>query len=213
MDEYVGFAGDHLDTWRLLWETALEDVSTGNPTGVLEVLKITDNIHTLESLSGPLGGDIASDLLGGDVTSGLLGGDVTSELLGGDLTSGLLGEGGIGGLLGGGGASPADGKKFSVLMAGEVEASGVGQCQGSLNGDVFTVTCVYAGMTSDVSAVHLDTGKGEFDLEFDGARSGGAAGSFELTAEQVAGVQSGEYTLVVHTESPTGDIRGSIETS
>ncbi|OSM42164.1 hypothetical protein [Nesterenkonia sp. PF2B19] len=57
LEEYVGFAGDHFDTWRLLWETALDDVTSGNPTGTLELLQITENINTLQSLSDVLGDD------------------------------------------------------------------------------------------------------------------------------------------------------------
>ena len=100
VDQYVGFAGDHVDTWRLLWETALNDVSTGNPSGILDVLEITNNINTLESLSGPLGGDTASDLLGEDGVSDLLGGAGAPDLLGGGDPTDLLGEEGVGGLLG-----------------------------------------------------------------------------------------------------------------
>ncbi|WP_193105595.1 hypothetical protein [Brachybacterium sp. FME24] len=100
VDQYVGFAGDHVDTWRLLWETALNDVSTGNPSGILDVLEITNNINTLESLTGPLGGDTSSDLLGEGGVSDLLGGSGAPDLLGGGDPTELLGDEGVGGLLG-----------------------------------------------------------------------------------------------------------------
>ncbi|GAA3054663.1 MULTISPECIES: hypothetical protein [Actinomycetes] len=96
LEEYVGFAGDHFDTWRLLWETALDDVTSGNPTGTLELLQITENINTLQSLSDVVGDDALGDLLGeGDLGELLDAGDLESILE----LDGLLDESGLGGLL------------------------------------------------------------------------------------------------------------------
>ncbi|MFC7403471.1 hypothetical protein [Georgenia alba] len=290
LDEYVGFAGDHVDTWRLLWETALEAVTTGDPAGVLEVLQITENINTLESLSSVVGEDAVGDVLNGatltrvlgdeplsgvigeealtgvldeetltelfgeDALSGLLGGEdglVGGDVLGGidgllggeggvvggdgDLLGGidgLLGGegglvggdgdllGGIDGLLGGGeagGGQPGGGDSssstdFSVILTGD-QSSGAGQCQGTLNGNTLTVTCIYTGMDSEVTSVSLSTGGAGSDLELtaNGGTSGGAGGSFELTDEQVAALTSGEYTITVSTSNGTGDISGALE--
>src|SRR5699024_7832890 len=102
VDDYVSFAGDHVDTWRLLWETALEGVSSGNPTEVLDVLQITDNINTLQSLPDALGGTP-------DGSDGLLSGLPTGDLLGG--TSDLLGP--AGSLLGGDSPQGSDGSDGS----------------------------------------------------------------------------------------------------
>ncbi|MFD5823093.1 hypothetical protein [Nesterenkonia xinjiangensis] len=100
LEEYVGFAGDHFDTWRLLWETALDDVTSGNPTGTLELLQITENINTLESLADVVGEDALGDLLGEDDLGGLLdAGDLESVLE----LDGLLDESGLGGVLDQGG--------------------------------------------------------------------------------------------------------------
>src|SRR5699024_3005240 len=85
LNDYVTFAGDHIDTWRLLWETALESVSNGNPTEILEVLQVTENIHTLESLAPALGGEAPDGTDGGllgDLPTGDLLGDL--PILGGD---------------------------------------------------------------------------------------------------------------------------------
>ncbi|GAA1735741.1 hypothetical protein [Brachybacterium phenoliresistens] len=258
MEEYAGFAGDHFDTWRLLWETALSDVSSGNPTGVLDVLKITDNIHTLESLSGPLGGVTESDLLGEggvtdllgeqgttgllgpdgvggllgeDATSGLLDGLPTDDLLGGDAAGGLLGGllggdstggllGGAGGLLGGGG-SDGDGDgdgdtipgttKFSSIADGSADGAGVAQCQGSLTGDVLSITCVYAQMPSEDTTVALNIGDDTLELESSGGTSGGAVGSFELTEDQKASLAAGDATLTVtSTGSTSSELTSSL---
>lgn len=93
MDEYVNFAGDHFDTWRLLWETALSDVSSGNPTGILEVLKITENINTLESLSSVVGGTGSTPgSPAGGLLPGVLGEEGLTSVVGG-LTGGLTGGG------------------------------------------------------------------------------------------------------------------------
>ncbi|GAB3756482.1 hypothetical protein GCM10027591_05700 [Zhihengliuella somnathii] len=72
-EEYLGFANDHFDTWRLLWETALNDVASGNPSGVLEVLQITENINTLESLAGIVGEDAVAGALGGETLTNVVG--------------------------------------------------------------------------------------------------------------------------------------------
>ncbi|APX33238.1 hypothetical protein BH708_11525 [Brachybacterium sp. P6-10-X1] len=282
--DYTAFAGDHVDTWRLLWETALSDVSSGNPTGVLDVLKITDNINTLESLSGPLGGDIGSDLLsadavsallsekgtsgllgeegvggllggvtsgvpggdgsgddgtggdgtsggdgsgddgtGGDGTSGtdglggLLGGDAAGGLLGGDAAGGLLGGDAIGGLLGGGtssapgGDSTSESLQYTAITSESDDAVGAAQCQGSLNGNVFSATCVYADMPAEVTSVTLNTGGDKIALESNGGTSGGAAGSAELTEEQIEALDNGEFTLEVTTADSDSTISAPVE--
>ncbi len=192
MDEYVNFAGDHFDTWRLLWETALADVSSGNPTGILEILKITENINTLESLSGIVGGDTLSGILGGGLLSGL-------PILGGT-------------------TPPADtATEFTVLMSGAthspaVDSEGLGQCQGTLNGTTFKITCLYAGMSSAVTAAHLHTGSSDLNLTTNGGTSGGATGTFTLTAEQVTALKAGKFSLNVHTtNNPSGEIGGVVK--
>ncbi len=78
-DEYLAFAGNNFDAFRLLWQTALEKVGSGDPAAVLEVLQITDNIKTLESLGLPPG------LPGSDSPNGDLTGDipVVGDLLAG----------------------------------------------------------------------------------------------------------------------------------
>ncbi|NGN95745.1 hypothetical protein G5C66_23780, partial [Nocardioides sp. KC13] len=52
-DEYLSFAGNNFDAFRLLWATALQQVSSGNPTAILDVLEVTNNLKTLESLGMP----------------------------------------------------------------------------------------------------------------------------------------------------------------
>ncbi|WP_309079918.1 CHRD domain-containing protein [Zhihengliuella sp.] len=259
-DEYVNFAGDHFDTWRLLWETALDDVSNGNPSGVLDVLQVTENINTLESLSEVVGEDALAGALGGDTLAGVIGENPLSGIAGtDDLTGvldqaaldglldqtaldGVLGDGGLdgiggedalGGLLGGdpvsgltggalsgllGGATsetPASGNtEFTALLAGPAGASGAGQCQGTLSGSTFSVTCLYAGMSSDVTgaALHSSTGSGDLELTATGGTSGGAAGSFELTQEQIAALKAGDYTVQVDTaNSADGEISGTVK--
>ncbi|RZU62659.1 CHRD domain-containing protein [Zhihengliuella halotolerans] len=291
MEEYTGFAGDHLDTWRLLWETALEDVSSGNPTGILEVLQITDNIKTIESVFGIVGGEdgglvgglpggelpelpgvelpeLPGDELpdGGEGGGGLLGGlpiigggdggglldglpvgggedgglIETLPIIGGDGTGGLLdglpgaGEDG-GGLIDGlpvggddaGGllgllpvlpspgtptTPPAEGTtEFSALLSGAAGTDGMGQCKGTLNGDTFTVSCLYAGLASDATGAELHSGDASFELAATGGTSGGAAGSFKLTSEQVAALNNGDFTVDVHTSgSSTAEISGTV---
>ncbi|GAA3695608.1 hypothetical protein GCM10022377_05550 [Zhihengliuella alba] len=260
-DEYVNFAGDHFDTWRLLWETALSDVSSGNPTGILEVLQVTENINTLESLSSVVGEDALAGALGGDSLAGVIGEDPLSGiagtddlrgvldqaaldglldqaaldgvlgdgglgsvggedavggLLGGDTVSGLLGGGALSGLLGGAGSedTATGNAEFTALLAGSGGTSGAGQCQGTLSGGTFSVTCLYAGMTSDVTGAELvsSTGSGDLQLTTTGGTSGGAAGSFSLTPEQIAALQAGDYTVQVNTETAAdGAISGSVE--
>lgn len=129
MEEYTGFAGDHVDAWRLLWETAVNDVASGNPTGVLDVLKITDNIHTLESLGGPLGGVTESDLLPTDGVTGLLGDPGTTGLLGDEGVGGLLGDDAISGILS---EDPAGGLLGDDAVGGLLGGDAVG---GLLGGD------------------------------------------------------------------------------
>ncbi|GAB3619364.1 hypothetical protein GCM10027417_06240 [Glutamicibacter endophyticus] len=234
MEEYKNFAGDHFDTWRLLWETALEDVSNGNPTGILEILKITDNINTLESLSsvvgddttdGLLGGDLVGGLLGGDALGGLLGGGSTDDLLSLDAVTQLLGEEGLSELLN---ADQLSGllslinqiespdasaqSEFTVLLEGAADASGKGQCQGTLSENTFSISCLYAGMVSAVTSASIDTGDGELELAVIGDTSGGAAGSYELTAEQVAALKSGKFMVNVHTtSSSSAAISGAVK--
>ncbi|WP_139177775.1 hypothetical protein [Ruania alba] len=87
MEEYVGFAGDHVDTWRLLWETALESVSSGDPTAILEALEVTENINTLESLSSIVSGGTGD----GSGADGLIGGLANGDLLGGGSSEGADG--------------------------------------------------------------------------------------------------------------------------
>lgn len=203
MDDYVNFAGDHFDTWRLLWETALNDVSSGNPSGILDVLQITDNVHTLESLSGTLGGAAPSGETGGEAPSGLLGGDALSGVLGGEAPSGETG----------GDTPSADTTtEYTVLMSGATDSSGLGQCQGTLSGNTFTITCLYAGMSSDVTGAELHSGDGDFQLTTTGGTSGGATGTVELTSEQVTALNAGEFTVDVHTaNSTTGEISGVVK--
>jgi hypothetical protein len=62
-DEYLNFATNNFDAFRLVWQTALEKLDGGDPTAILEVLQVTDNIKTLESLGLPG----FSTLLGGVV--------------------------------------------------------------------------------------------------------------------------------------------------
>ncbi|MGW4827749.1 hypothetical protein ACWEOG_09235 [Amycolatopsis japonica] len=82
-DEYLSFAGNNFDAMRLLWQTALEKVSSGDPAAVLDVLKVTDNIKTFESLGMPglpgSGGDTATGSLPlvGPALGGVLGGSPT----------------------------------------------------------------------------------------------------------------------------------------
>src|SRR5699024_900548 len=59
--------------------------SSGNPTEILEVLQVTENIHTLESLAPALGGEAPDGTDGGllgDLPTGDLLGDL--PILGGD---------------------------------------------------------------------------------------------------------------------------------
>jgi hypothetical protein len=108
-DEYLSFAGKNFDAFRLLWQTALSQVSSGNPTAVLDVLKVTNNIQTLQSLGMP--GLPGSE--GPTLTSGLPGGSSLplpgSDQPSGDQPSGDQPSGDqpssdnpLGGLLGGG---------------------------------------------------------------------------------------------------------------
>lgn len=82
-DEYLSFAGNNFDAMRLLWQTAFEKVSSGDPAAVLDVLKVTDNIKTFESLGMPglpgSGGDTATGSLPlvGPALGGVLGGSPT----------------------------------------------------------------------------------------------------------------------------------------
>lgn len=99
LEEYIGFAGDHFDTWRLLWETALDSVASGNPTEILELLEITENVNTLQSLSEVVGDNALGELLGEEQLGSLLeegGMENVTQL------QGLLDEGGLDGLLQGG---------------------------------------------------------------------------------------------------------------
>ncbi|GAB3190178.1 hypothetical protein [Nesterenkonia suensis] len=297
LEEYVGFAGDHFDTWRLLWETALDDVTSGNPTGTLELLQITENINTLESLADVVGDDALGEVLGEDDLGGLLdAGDLDSLLeldglldesgLGGLLDAGdldgllelegllddegldgvldeggldglldgglddalnqdgldglleleglldddgvdglldglgldgLLGGGGLlGGLLGGGDSDADSGgdadvtTEYSVLLNG-TESSGVGQCDGTLTGSSLTINCLYAGTTSEVTAVTLHTGGSDLELTASGGTSGAASGSFELSDEQAAALQAGDATVTITTSgSAGGELSGAV---
>ncbi|MFI5559332.1 hypothetical protein ACIA2T_08675 [Amycolatopsis japonica] len=82
-DEYLSFAGNNFDAMRLLWQTAFEKVSSGDPAAVLDVLKVTDNIKTFESLGMPglpgSGSDTATGSLPlvGPALGGVLGGSPT----------------------------------------------------------------------------------------------------------------------------------------
>jgi hypothetical protein len=84
-EEYLAFAGKNFDAFRLLWQTALEKFGSGNPTAVLDALKITDNIKTLQSLGLPGlpgSGDktLTNSLPSGGLTKGLPTGDLASKL-------------------------------------------------------------------------------------------------------------------------------------
>lgn len=290
LEEYVGFAGDHFDAWRLLWETALEAVTTGNPTDILEVLEITENINTLESLADVVGEDALGELLGEDALGDLLGeGDLESllelqglldesglgglleggdldglleleGLLGEDGLDGVLGEGGLdgllelegldgldglleldgldglleleglldegglddllggleldgllggeggllGGLLGGGNGDTSTTIQYSVVLAG-TESSGLGQCDATLEDDSLSVSCLYAGMDSEVTSVMLHTEEGDLELTASGGASGAAGGSFELTAEQVAALEGSAPAATVTITGEAGD--------
>ncbi|UUV35848.1 hypothetical protein NQK81_21185 [Amycolatopsis roodepoortensis] len=71
-DEYLSFAGNNFDAMRLLWQTAFDKMSSGDPAAMLDVLKITDNIKTLQSLGLPgLPGSSGETLTGGLPTGGL----------------------------------------------------------------------------------------------------------------------------------------------
>ncbi|GGO90478.1 hypothetical protein GCM10011584_22340 [Nocardioides phosphati] len=52
-DEYLNFATNNADAFRTLGTTAFEPLASGDPTKLLEVLQVTDNIKTLESLGMP----------------------------------------------------------------------------------------------------------------------------------------------------------------
>src|SRR5699024_100464 len=77
-------------------------VSSGNPTEILEVLQVTENIHTLESLAPALGGEapdgtdggLFGDLPTGDLLGNLptLGGDPGESDYGADGTDGSDGN-------------------------------------------------------------------------------------------------------------------------
>jgi hypothetical protein len=84
-DEYLSFATKNFDAFRLLWQTALEKVGGGNPAAVLDVLKITDNIKTFQSLGLPGLPGSGTDTL----TGGLPAGGLTKGLPTGGLTSSL----------------------------------------------------------------------------------------------------------------------------
>ncbi len=79
-DEYLSFAGNNFDAMRLLWQTAFEKVSSGDPAAVLDVLKVTDNIKTFQSLGLPgLPGSSGDTLTSGlPLLGGAIGGSPTS---------------------------------------------------------------------------------------------------------------------------------------
>ncbi|WP_010523641.1 hypothetical protein [Nesterenkonia sp. F] len=145
LEEYVGFAGDHVSTWRLLWETALEDVSNGNPTGVLDVLQITENINTLESLSEVVGEDALAGVLDGDAVSGAIGGgsagdgsDALTGVLDQEALTDLFGEDALAGVLDGGSSdSSGDGLLGGLTggLTGGLEDTLGGLGGGLLGGD------------------------------------------------------------------------------
>lgn len=167
-EEYLGFAGDHFDTWRLLWETALEDVSNGNPTGILEVLKITDNIHTLESLSGVLGGDIAENVLGQGGLTDLLGDDPTSDLLGDGGVAELLGPDALAGLLGDSEITEVIGKAGLTELLGDDAVTGLlgpDALADVLSGDAVTGVLGADGLTEVLSGDAVTGVLGQDGLE------------------------------------------------
>ncbi|HJQ05812.1 MAG TPA: hypothetical protein VJ872_10230, partial [Nocardioides sp.] len=79
-DEYVAFAGKNFDAFRLVGQTVLEKMN--NPASVLDVLKVTDNIKTLQSLGLPgLPGSTGGSTLTGSLpTGGLTAGLPTAGL-------------------------------------------------------------------------------------------------------------------------------------
>ncbi|GAB4001748.1 hypothetical protein [Nocardioides ultimimeridianus] len=85
-DEYVAFAGKNIDAMRLLWQTALEKMS--NPVSILDVLKVTDNIKTFQSLGlpglpgvpGAGGSTLTGSLPSGGLTAGLPTAGLTNSL-------------------------------------------------------------------------------------------------------------------------------------
>jgi hypothetical protein len=84
-EEYLAFAGKNFDAFRLLWQTALDKFGSGDPAAILDVLEITDNIKTLQSLGLPGlpgSGDetLTNGLPAGGLTAGLPTGDLASSL-------------------------------------------------------------------------------------------------------------------------------------
>lgn len=178
IEEYAGFAGDHVSTWRLLWETALEDVSSGNPTGVLDVLQITENINTLESLSEVVGEDALTDVLDGDAVSGAIGGGSAGE--GSEVLTGVLDEETLTGLFG-------EDALSGVLDGGSSDSSGGGLLGGATGGLTGGLEDTLGGLGGGLLG-----GDG-------GSDSGGAVSGSEytvgLSGSGVSGFGQGQATL------------------
>ena len=94
--------------------------------------------------------------------------------------------------------------------------AGAGQATATLSGSKVTVAGTFEGLKSAATIAQLHRssvagvrGPVVFDLTVDKGTSGKVAGSFDLTAEQVAMLRAGKLYIQIHSEkAPDGNLWG-----